>query len=69
MDPIPHNSVLPQFLRSGLNSLALQVFRLLIHSIRNSKICLYSSSEKDKQPVAKKWNIGREEVQYQGFQE
>ena len=58
MDPRPHTPILPQKKKpSGLNSLALQDFRLQTHSVCNSTLCLYSSYEKDKRPVAKNGTV------------
>ena len=51
MDPMPHNTIISQKNPSVLNSLALQVFRIWIHSVLNPTRCLYSSYEKDKQHV------------------
>ena len=64
MDPRTHTTVLPINNFSSLNTLSIQFFRLLIHSVWTSTISLYSSSEKDKHPVSKKleqWQIGSSE--------
>ena len=64
IEPRPQNNILSQKNQSVLESLDLQVFRLEIHSVCNSTLCLYSSSEKDKRPAAtnfEQWQRGSSE--------